>query len=80
MTIYDTVRIKLAKQLEIEVESINRDTKIFDDLGADSLDLVELIMELEEEYNIIITNDIAGDLSSVGAIVRFVESELNKRS
>lgn len=80
MTIYDTVRKKLAKQLEIDADTINKDTKIFDDLGADSLDLVELIMELEEEYNIIITNDMAGDLSTVGAIVQFIESEINKRA
>ena len=50
-----------------------------DDLGADSLDVVELIMTLEEGYNIIISNDDASELLTVGQIVVFIEKQLNKK-
>ena len=77
-SIFETVKITLAKQLEISPDSITEDTRIVQDLGADSLDVVELIMTLEEGYNIIITNDDASELFTVGQIVVFVEKQLKK--
>lgn len=79
MSIFDTVRNVLARQLEISPDLITGETRIFDDLGADSLDVVELIMTLEEHYNIIITNDNASELMTVGQIVEFIEKYLDKR-
>ena len=55
--IFDTVRELLAHQLEVDPETITPDTDIFDDLGADSLDVVELVMSIEEEYDIVITDE-----------------------
>lgn len=78
MTTFEIVRKELAKLLEISPEEITADTKIIEDLGADSLDLVELIMELEERYNIIMTSDKAGDLSTVGAIAKFIDEEMKQ--
>lgn len=75
MTILERVIHTLARQLEIDPSLITEDTNIIADLGADSLDIVELIMELEETYNIIITNDAAGDLSTVGKIAAFIEKQ-----
>lgn len=77
-SIFETVKIILAKQLEISPDSITENTRIVQDLGADSLDVVELIMTLEEGYNIIITNDDASELFTVGQIVVFVEKQLKK--
>ena len=77
-SIFETIRITLAKQLEISPDSITEDTRIVQDLGADSLDVVELIMTLEEGYNIIITNDDASELFTVGQIVVFIEKQLKK--
>ncbi len=76
--IFQTVKLTLARQLEISPDTIHEDTKIVDDLGADSLDVVELIMTLEEGYNIIITNDAAAELQTVGHIVAFIEKQLSK--
>lgn len=76
--IFETVRKTLAKQLEISPDAIFEDTRILDDLGADSLDIVELIMTLEENYNIIITNDDASELFTVGQIAAFIEKQLKK--
>ena len=78
MNIFETVRNVLARQLEISPDLITEDTRILEDLGADSLDVVELIMTLEEHYNIIITNDNANELRSVGQIVDFIEKYLNR--
>ena len=77
-SIFETVKKTLAMQLEISPDLISEDTRIVQDLGADSLDVVELIMTLEEGYNIIITNDDASELITVGQIVVFIEKQIRK--
>ena len=79
MSIFETVQKTLAKQLEISPDLITQDTRILEDLGADSLDLVELIMALEEGYNIIISAENGKDLTTIGAIVEFIERELENK-
>ena len=63
----------LAEQLEIDEDKITMDTNIIDDLGADSLDVVELIMSLEDEYGIVITDEAVRELYTVREVVEFVE-------
>ena len=70
---FENVRNVLAQQFEIDPESITPDTNLFDDLGADSLDVVELIMSLEDEYGITIPDDAAADLVTVGKIAEYLE-------
>lgn len=77
--VFETVRRVLSKQLEIEPEDIREDTRVVEDLGADSLDIVELTMTLEERYNIIITNDQAAALPTIGKIVDFIAGYFNKK-
>lgn len=72
--IFETVRNALAKQFEIDPESITMDTNLVDDIGADSLDLVELIMELEDEYSISISDEDAANLITVQKICDFLET------
>ena len=79
MSVFERIRNELAKQLEIDPGIIGPDTKLMQDLGIDSIDVVEFIMTLEEKYNIIITNDEAGDLSTIGQIAAFVEKQLGKQ-
>ena len=76
MSTFETVRALLSRQLEISPDMISEKTKILEDLGADSLDLVELISTLEEGYNIIITSDLSGELITVGDIVAFIDQQL----
>ena len=64
------IRTRIAQQLNIPVDSITADSKLVDDLKADSLDIVELVTSLEEEYNIDIKN-----IRTVGDVVRFIESK-----
>ena len=76
--VFERIKEALAAQLEIDHAMINRDTDVMADLGADSLDLVELITSLEEEYGVIVTDESVYELKTVGEIAYFIESLLNK--
>ena len=74
--IFETVRELLAHQLEVSPESITPETDIFEDLGADSLDVVELVMSIEEEYDIVITDERAANVRTVEQLVEMLEIAL----
>lgn len=76
--IKDKVRELLASQFELAIDKINDDTDIVADLGADSLDLVEMIMMLEEEFGIVITDEAIYGYKTVGEITAFIENILDK--
>ena len=63
----------VADQLGVEKDKINHDTSFVNDLGADSLDTVELVMELEEEFDINIPDDAAEKIQTVGQAIEFIE-------
>lgn len=69
------IRNRIAQQLNIPVDSITADSKLVDDLKADSLDIVELVTSLEEEYNIEISDEDIKNIRTVGDVVRFIESK-----
>ena len=71
--IFEQIRSALANQFELDPETITMDTNLIDDLGADSLDVVELIMSLEDEYGIAISDEDAAQLYTVGRIVEYLE-------
>ncbi len=71
--IFENVRDALAQQFEVEPESITLETSLIDDLGADSLDVVELIMSLEDMYGVSISDEDAAQLYTVGRIVEYLE-------
>ena len=72
--LFEKVRDILAKQLEIDPESITLDTNIVDDLDADSLDFVEMITSIEDEFNIVVTDEKVGDFKTVRQVVEFLET------
>ena len=63
----------LAKQLSTDAAKINKDTNIATDLGADSLDLVEILMSLEEEFSISIPDEAIPTIKTVGDLVEYIE-------
>lgn len=74
---FEKVRELLSKQFEISEDQITMDTSIVDDLGADSLDVVELIMSLEEEFNIVISEEAAAGITTVREVVEFLEKNVD---
>jgi len=73
---FEKIRKALAEQLGVDEKNINQQSRIVEDLGADSLDVVELLMNLEEEYGISISEDEATKISTVGDFVKLVESKM----
>ena len=65
----------LAGQLAIDTSTITPETSFKDDLGADSLDLMELLMALEDEYNIEISAEELADAQTVGEVLDFLKSK-----
>ena len=72
--LFETVKKVLAAQLEVDPELITADTDIMDDLGADPLDQVELVMSLEEHYDIVLTDDKTANVRTVGQVVEMLEN------
>ena len=71
--VYETVRELLARQLEIDPALIGPNTDILEDLGADSLDIVDLVMSLEEEFDCEIPDEEIENIKTVGDIVKYIE-------
>ena len=74
---YDKIKEIIIDKLGIDDGKITMDAKFIDDLGADSLDTVELIMQFEEEFGIEIPDEEAEGLLSVGQAVDYITSKLN---
>lgn len=73
MQIIDKVKEVIAKQLRIKVEDISDDAAVVEDLGADSIDIVEMLMTLEDEMNITIPDDATG-LKTIKDIAEYIEN------
>ncbi|MBQ2661992.1 MAG: acyl carrier protein [Clostridia bacterium] len=69
---FESVRDAIAQQLDLAPESITKESRLIEDLKADSLDVVELIMDLEQKYNIEIPDDELPNIKTVGDIVDFI--------
>ena len=74
---YDKIKEIIIDKLGIDNGKITTDAKFIDDLGADSLDTVELIMQFEEEFGIEIPDEEAEGLLSVGQVVDYITNKLN---
>ena len=76
-TIEARVKKIVVEQLGVKEEEVTNDASFVDDLGADSLDSVELVMALEEEFGIEVPDEDAAKLTTVGAVVDYVDNNLN---
>lgn len=72
--ILEKIQNILAQQFEVSADSISTDTNIVDDLGADSLDVVELIMSVEDEFGFSIPDEDAAELVTVGKLAEYIEA------
>lgn len=71
--IFEKVAAILAEQLDAETEAITLETNLVDDLGADSLDVVDLVMTLEDEFDMEIPDEDIENVRTVGDIVKYLE-------
>ena len=71
---FEKMKEMIAEQLDVEVDEIAMETRFKEDLDADSLDLFELVMALEDEYGIEIPSDELEELTTVGAIVDYLKN------
>ena len=75
MAVADKVVELISKQLNRPVDEITADKEIVKDLGADSLDVVEMLMSLEEEFNITVPEEDAVNIKTVGDIINLIEGK-----
>ena len=73
MAIFDEVRDVVVEQLSVAADAVKMESKIIEDLGADSLDVVELVMALEEKFDVEIPDSEAQKLISIADVVNYVE-------
>ncbi|MDI6892440.1 MAG: acyl carrier protein [Actinomycetota bacterium] len=75
--VFEKVKGIIAEQLGVDEGEISPSTSFVDDLGADSLDIVELVMALEEEFGLEISDEEAEKIGTVGEAVGYIESHLS---
>lgn len=73
MSTFEKVRDIVVEQLGVEADEVNLDSTFIDDLGADSLDIVELIMAFEEEFGIEIPDEAAEKIKTVNDVVTYID-------
>jgi acyl carrier protein len=73
MAVFDQVKSIIIEQLGVEAEEVKPEASFIEDLGADSLDIVELVMALEEEFDMEIPDEDAEKIKTVGDAVKYIE-------
>ncbi len=76
MAVEDRIKEIIADQLGVELEKITPEAKFVEDLGADSLDVVELIMAFEEEFGIEIPDEDAEKIQTVGDVINYLKEKV----
>jgi acyl carrier protein len=78
MSLEDKIKSIIAEQLGVKLEEVTEQASFIDDLGADSLDTVELVMALEEEFGIEIPDEDAEKLRTVGEAISYIKEKSQK--
>ncbi|WP_142414440.1 acyl carrier protein [Hathewaya massiliensis] len=76
--VFDKVKDIIVEQLSVNEDEVTMEASFVDDLGADSLDVVEFIMALEEEFDIEIPDEAAEKVTTVGDVVEYIKSRVDE--
>ena len=76
MKVFDKVKEYILQQLPVSEDKVTMEAKLIDDLGADSANLMMLIMDLETEYDLTVEDDALGTIKTVGDIVTYIEGHI----
>lgn len=74
--VFDKVKDIIVDQLDVDEDKVKMEASITEDLGADSLDVVDLVMSLEEEFDVEIPDDQVENVKTVGDIVKYIEDNI----
>lgn len=77
MSVEEKVKNIIVEQLGVDVESVTPEASFIDDLGADSLDIVELVMTMEEEFDLEIPDEDAEKIKSVNDVINYIKAKVN---
>jgi acyl carrier protein len=77
MSIEEKVKNIIVEQLGVDLESVTPEASFIDDLGADSLDIVELVMTMEEEFDLEIPDEDAEKIKTVADVSNYIKSKVN---
>lgn len=74
--VFEKVRDILCEQLEQNADTVTMESLVMEDLGADSLDVVDIVMSIEDEFEIEVPDEVIENVKTVGDIVKFIEENI----
>ena len=74
--VFEKLRDIICEQLEVEAENVTMESNIMDDFDADSLDLVDIVMSVEDEFEVEVPEDAVEKMKTVGDVVKFIEENI----
>ena len=77
MEIFEKLKGILCEQLDLEEDQVTMESSIVDDLGADSLDIVDLVMSIEDEFDLEFPDEAVENVKTVGDVVKYLEEHVN---
>ena len=76
--VFDKIKDIIVEQLDVEEDAVTMEASITDDLGADSLDVVALVMSIEESFDVEIPDEEVENIKTVGDIVKYIENKVEE--
>ncbi len=74
--VFEKLRDIICEELQLDAETVTMESNLMDDFDADSLDLVEIVMSIEDEYGIEVPEDAVDEFKTVGDVVKFIEENI----
>ena len=76
--VFDKIKDIIVEQLDVEEDAVTMEASITNDLGADSLDVVDLVMSIEESFDVEIPDEEVENIKTVGDIVKYIENKVEE--